>query len=93
VLLARILAILAQHRRETIVIVKPNQPRRIILKLNLNSISPQNFVESREMQRLSFDERPVKIEYDSANHYSGYFPTRSNTMEARSELGLTSSWH
>lgn len=66
--LACVFAILAQHGRETIAIVKPNQPRRVIVKANLDSVRTQDLVESRKMQRLGIDERPVKIEYDGANH-------------------------
>src|ERR1700685_2640287 len=66
--LARILAILAQNGREAIVIIEPNQPCRVILKPNLDPVSTQNLVESGEMQRLSINQRPVKIEYHCANH-------------------------
>src|ERR1019366_9383704 len=66
--LARVHPILAQHRGETIVIVKSNQPREIFVTWDFDPFGTQDFVEGREMQRLSINERPVEIEYDRANH-------------------------
>src|SRR5260370_20810958 len=67
-LIPRIFAILAQHRREAIAIVQSNQPRSVVIKTNLDSIVTQNLVEGRKMQRLSINQRPVEIENDRANH-------------------------
>ena len=74
VIVARILAILAQHGREAIAIVKSNQPRGVIVKTNLDPVGTQNLVESRKMQRLGIDERPVEIEYHGANHDRAKLP-------------------
>jgi len=46
---AIILAILAQHGRETIAIIKSNQPGGVVVKTNLDSVGTQHFVESCEM--------------------------------------------
>src|SRR5208282_3416576 len=67
-LLARIFPILAQHGREAIVIVKSNQPRGVFVERNFDPLGTQNVIKRREMQRLSIDQRPIKIEQNSANH-------------------------
>src|SRR5271168_3447029 len=67
-LVARIFAILAQHGREAIAIVESDQPRRIFVERNFDSVGTQHVVERREVERLGVDQRPVEIEYHGANH-------------------------
>src|SRR6266478_5594676 len=66
--LVRVFLILPQHRRETIMIVKSNQPRIILIARNLEPLGPQSLIKASKMQRLSVSQSPVKIEYNSANH-------------------------
>src|ERR1017187_1812501 len=79
--LACVLAIRAQDRSETIVIVKSNQPREVFVTWDFDSFGTQNFVEGREMQRLGVDEGPVEIEYDGANHVRTMLATLGSGLE------------
>src|ERR1019366_7628177 len=95
--LACVLAILAQDRGETIVIVESNQPREVFVTWDFDCFGADNFVEGREMQRLGVDEGPVEIEYDGANHLRTMLATLGSGLEvgvARSkaqELSLRST--
>src|SRR5208282_501341 len=79
--LACVLAILAQDRSETIVIVESNQPCEVFVTWDFDSFGADNFVEGREMDGLGIDEGPVEIEYDRANHVRTMVDTPGSALE------------